>query len=257
MLIKRQVLSAVLPATTIEDTRYYLTGIQILPDGRCVATDGHILLVAKDEHQQDDKEFPSKGMPEFLRSPTEPVVVGREIVAKLIAAMPKRGCIPILEYAQLGTSEGGAVICATDLTAACVVELPADEQQQFLDYARVLPKKDRPELTVHLAVEILEKIIKAAKAIQGSSRSSTGGVVAFRVPTEAQYQGRIPLDHEFTFNESAMCIDDDTICDHEGCGKSKGTHRGEPDGVVMAAVGIDITSSEGIEITGCAMPCRT
>lgn len=255
MLIKRTMLKALLPVVTAEDTRYFLSAIQIRPDGKAVATDGHVLLIAEDGHPEQDAEFPVKGMPEFQGSPIGPVCVPKAVVEKILGAMPKKCTIPIMGYAQIGTIEGGAVIRSTDFTAACVIDLPTDDQQKFPDYARVVPAVDRPELKITLAVNVLKSLIKAVEAIQDGRKSSEGGTITFGLPTAPGCQGKVPLDHGFRFNGAAMCIDDDTLCDHEGCGRRKAAHDGGPDGHVIAAASI-LAKSGGITITGAAMPCR-
>lgn len=50
MIITKQMLQAVLPATEKNDTRYFLNGILVEPDGTCVTTNGHVLLRATQEY---------------------------------------------------------------------------------------------------------------------------------------------------------------------------------------------------------------
>ena len=253
MIIRRETLKALLPITANEDSRYFLQAIQVQPDGRIMATDGHLLLVATDAHPGVDEDFPcSPGTEPFTASPTGSVLIGREIVERILAAMPKKqqryGRMPILETAQLAQGAGDATITATDLTASCRIYLPQDDTR-FPQVQQILDKlQDRPEVTVHLGVPVLELLIKAAKAIGTTT-------IALRVSTDPATQGNLPLDHGFIFNGAASCVDDETTCDHEGCRRTKGKHTGGPNGVTVAEVGVQM-AKDGITLSGVAMPCK-
>jgi hypothetical protein len=255
VIIRREVLKAVLPATTADDTRYMLNGVQIRPDGAVVATDGHVLLIARDSHPQPDEEFPSGGtLPAFTGNPAAPIVVARDLINKLIAAMPKKSSIPILGSVQVSANgDGGAVVSAKDLQVPCTVHVPKEtDGRQFPPYDRVLPADDRPELRVCLAVNVLEALIKAAKAVQGGEKLSTGGTITFALPTEPQHQGKRPAKHEYEESPD-YAGGKDCPCKH--CGKISREHT-EPDGAVLGTIGITINTKNGITVHGVAMPCR-
>jgi hypothetical protein len=255
MIIRRETLKAVLPAVTTDDTLYALHAIQIEPDGRCVATDGHILLIARDKYPQADEDFPVRDVPEFKGNPKQPILLDRTAAEKLIAAMPKKGTIAILGAAQLGTNgDGGAVISATDLQIPCIVHLSKEGQQdrKFPAYERLLPREDRPAVKVTLAVNVLQALIKAATAIQGSRRTPMGGTITFELPTEPQHQGRKPAAHDYDASP-VHCDGDDCPCVH--CGEPRNRHT-EPDGYIIDQIRVTIAGSDDVDVSGVVMPCR-
>ena len=246
MIIRRDALKAVLPATTKDDSRYYLHAIQIEPDGRCVATDGHVLLTAIDRAPFDDTDFPAKGVADYKGNPDKTVSIDAGAIEKLIAAMPKqKKAIPILQAVQLSTNgDGGAVVSATDLDVPCVVHLSDDQAGRFPDWRRLMPRDDRPALKVTLAVNVLQALIKAAQATQR-------GMITFELPTEPQYQGTRPAAHEYEESPD-VCSGPDCPCVQ--CGKVAARHV-ESDGHVINTVRVRI-KGEAIDVDGVVMPCR-
>jgi hypothetical protein len=165
MIIRREALKACLVATDAHETRYNLDAVQVLPDGRLVATDGHLLLVARDKEPMKDEDFPSKDVPAFKGSPKTPVALPKAVVLKLIAAMPKGGTIPILGATQVGTNGNGAYAVATDLETPLVATLPAPDA--FPDWPKVVPPANRKHLTLILTGTMLQQLAKAAAAVNG------------------------------------------------------------------------------------------
>ena len=228
MIIRRETLLAVLPATCEDKGRYYLQAIQVEPDGSIVATDGHILLVAKESGRFPDSEFPTKEpLPTYNGDATVPVMLTTELVAKLIGAMPKKARIPILAACQVGQNGAGTFAAATDLETAIVKHLdPPGEYNRFPDWKRVMPAADRPALHLSLAVEVLEDLIKAAKAIGGRDKGQT---ITFHIPTEHKYHGKVPGPEDPKDRASNGKIEDGIRIEFRG---------------------------SGITVEGVAMPCR-
>jgi hypothetical protein len=167
MLIHRNALSAVLPAAAKDDTSgYSLNGICVEPDGAVAATNGHLLLTARSSRERDDN-YPVKGVPEYRGDPDGRVLINRDDVQRLIKAIPKKTTIPVLEYAQLtkAGNNGHVTIAATDLSSVHVTAVDTSAQASFPNYAKLEPAADRPEVTVTLAIDVLEALIKGAKAI--------------------------------------------------------------------------------------------
>lgn len=220
MIIRREALHAALAATA-EDTRYYLNAVQLEPAAhRVVATNGHVLLIVTDHSPFPDADFPSIAGAEFHGDPAGAILAGADIVRAILSATPKKTSIPILTCAQLGANgtEQSATLAATDLQAPRVATLTNEmDGRQFPQYERAIPKADRPGVRVTLAVDVLEQLIKAAKAIKPGARSHP--MITFDVPTEEQH------------------ID-------------KADHR-----TVTAALGITM-KGDAITVTGAAMPCR-
>jgi DNA polymerase III sliding clamp (beta) subunit (PCNA family) len=183
MIIRREMLQAVLPATTSEEKRYFLDGVQAEPaKHRVVATNGHVLLIATDREPQADADFPIVPSAPFTEDPSS-AFIPSDICKAMIGTMPKKSTIPTLRSAQLSRngSETTATIAATDLQSPRVATLSND--QQFPSYDRVLPAADRPEITLSLSVAVLKTLLDAANAISPKgSRRPTVHTITFGIP---------------------------------------------------------------------------
>ncbi len=171
MIIRRETLNAVLPATASDDSRYFLQGAQFEPaSNRVIATNGHILLMAPDREPFPDDDFPAVPGAAFHGDPA-PIVVPADVIKTMIATMPKRSTLPILHACQLSQngSENTATITASDLTAPRTATINR-EDRQFPAYDHVIPKLDRPSINVCLAVDVLEALCKSAKAVCGKGK---------------------------------------------------------------------------------------
>jgi len=189
MIIRREVLKAVQTATSKDDTRYALGNIQVQPDGACVATDGHVLLVGRDRYPAADEDFPTANLPEFSGDPKAPVLLPADVVTKLIAGTPKRTPIPILQSIRIGVNGGPDKVYAvsTDLQTPTVYAVPTEEQPQFPVWERVIPKERTDTRRIILGVPVLETLLKAAKAAGSTS-------ITFEVPTlEKHYSKQEPI----------------------------------------------------------------
>lgn len=234
MIIRRESLNAVLPATASDDSRYFLQSIQCEPElNRVVSTNGHVLLIATDRDPMKDEDFPTIAGAEFHGNPAKPVLVPADVARSMIATMPKRSSIPILGCAQLSMNgtETTATIAATDLLAPRVATI-RDDNGKFPSYDRVIPKADRAEVQVTLSIEVLETLIKACKAVSGTGKNAKATpAITFSVPI-----GRSDIAIEY----------DPKTGDKMPHGKP---------GAVSAAVGISIKGID-VNVTGVAMPCR-
>ena len=217
MIIKREALATVLPATTFaNDTHgYALTSINVEPSGRLAATDGHICVTVTDVQPFADADFPVQDIPAFHASPAKSVRIPADIAKRLIGAMPKSTPIPILKCAQLSTkgSPETCTIAATDLSAPTAVTL-RDDGKSFPDVDRVLSQTGKGPMTrVSLALPVLETMIKAAKAATAGTKSDP--VIYLDIPTT---EGEVVLS-----------------------------------GIAFSVPG---AIRNGLEVSGVAMPCR-
>lgn len=184
MIIRRETLAAVIPATTADDTRYYLDALCIEPDGRVIATNGHVLLIATDKAPQADADFPSVPGAAFNGTPEGQTLVKSDIIKSLMAVMPKRSTIPILGSIQLsqnGTPQT-ATLVATNLQTPCVATVTREPDVNFPQYERVFPKAPAV-VRIILAVEVLETLIKSAKAIATKNSSPR---ITFDIPANGR-----------------------------------------------------------------------
>lgn len=185
MIIRREVLKAVQAATTKDDTRYALNHIQVQPDGACVATNEHVLLVGRDRYPHDAADYPTANLPEFSGEPTAPVLLPSDVVTKLIAGTQKRTTIPILGAVRIGVNSGPDKVYAvsTDLQTPTVYAVPTEDVPQFPQWQRVIPEGRQNTRTVVLGVPVLETLLKAARAAGSQS-------IMFEVPTEEKHYNK-------------------------------------------------------------------
>lgn len=184
MILRRELLQAVVPATTDkEPARRALASVLVRPDGSALATNGHLLLVATDAHPMPDTDFPVIPGAPFRGSPEQAVQVPTGVIAQLVKAMPKRSPIPILTCVQLSTSENGSgnhTLAATDLDHPVTVTLrPTEDHFPNADRPIETAKQKAEQGTISaiLAVDALEKVCKAAKAVGSDA-------VTFTLPTQ-------------------------------------------------------------------------
>jgi hypothetical protein len=186
MIIRRELLAAALSAVSPSDTRYALGSIQIEPSGRVSATDGHVLITAKQYAPSPDADFPNVTGAPYHGDPSDPVLLPSDLAARLIKATPKKSTIPILQCVQVARngSDHTATITATDLqipTIANVQTTKHPEGRAFPAIDQVLKQSsDATFITVALAVDVLETMIKAAKAISGGKATPS---IQFQIPT--------------------------------------------------------------------------
>ncbi len=169
MIIRREALASALAATTADDTRYFLSSVQIRLNGDVVATDGHIALIVHDNSPMDSADFPIVPGADFHGEPSAPFCVPMDTCRRLIGATQKgKRALPILTGVQVGRNgaEGVTVLAATDLSVPAVAILQPDPNgPRFPDIDRVVPAADSERIRVSLSVPVLEGLIKAAKAI--------------------------------------------------------------------------------------------
>jgi hypothetical protein len=188
MIIRRETLAAVLPAATSDNSRYYLSAVCLEPDGRAIATDGRVLLLATDRSPYPDADFPTIAGAPFHGTPETQTLVDAAIVKSLLSAMPKKATIPILAAVQVSTNGAPttATIVATDLSAPRVATVDSDGRS-FPRYAAVMPSAEQPT-TLCLSVEVLETLIKSAKAV---TRGKGTPAITFRIPANGEKAGAV------------------------------------------------------------------
>jgi hypothetical protein len=248
MIVRREVLNAALAATTADDSRYFLTSIRLEPEhNRAVATDGHILLMLTDSHPFADQDFPQIAGADFNETePTPPFCLPANIAKNMIGALPKKSTIPILCCIRAGRNgdPNKVTIAATDLEASrtAVLHDVIETAQRFPAYDRVIPKDDRPELAVILAVDVLDHLLKAAKAIGART-------IRFGLPLAAKDRETIKIPGKDAIEAKAATETEPATEAQPAIPAS--TKAGD----VNTAVRITM-KNDGITITGAAMPCR-
>ena len=179
MLIRRQLLKAALHAATADDTRYFLDGVHIRPNGTIEATNGHVAYTLTDKCPQPDEDFPTVAGVPAVNGSNRPVLVESAIVTKLINGTAKKTTLPVLNTVRVVYDAAAQVttLAATDLQVPVVVQL-ADSAQPttFPDLAKVQPtflKDDaetRQTVKIALGVELLQSLCRAAGEIHGKDK---------------------------------------------------------------------------------------
>ena len=221
MILKRELLKAVAHAATDDASRFDLTHMQVQPDGRVVATDGHWLLIGKDKYADKDDDFPSAGLPSERKPLSKPALLSTAVIEKLIKAMPKGKLrIPILgavlvaernqepDAAAVSVKEAGEAApiqyaAATDLDVPVVATLNGQDLS-FPAWERVLVKADRPHIKLTLSATLLERLVKAAKDVH-----KINPAVTLEIPTEKQHQtaGAIHSQVRFTLGSDSFEVE--------------------------------------------------
>jgi hypothetical protein len=229
MLLKRCAVEAAIAVTCDDNSRYYLNAIKISPDGAIDATDGMIALQLRGRDPLPDAEYPAKGLPAFVASPTAAFLLPTPAAETLIKATPKKPRIPVLGCLQVGEDADGVYVAATDLESVTVKRIDANDPQaaQYPNFDRVLPAKDRPAIKVILSATLLKDLIAARIASANGDKTIAG--IAFYIPTEDQYQGRKAPTPE--------------------------APDGAPDGELTSAIRVE-WETHHVTVTGAIMPCR-
>mgnify|MGYP001608434969 CR=1 FL=1 len=234
MIIRRETLQAVLPATASGDTRYSLHAINVRPDGTVEATDGHIAIQAREKGRLPDEDFPIvPGVESFHGNPDGNVLIPVDVVKAMLGTMPKKTTLPILHAVQLAKkgTEGAATITATDLQAPRVAKIDPSAAGQYPSIDRVMPAADKPDtVELLLAADVLEVLCKAARAVGAPEKSAKAPILRFVVPFGASDRQKI------------------------------GRHDGQepnvrPLGEVISAVRVTVVGPD-VELTIAAMPCH-
>lgn len=192
MVIRRETIAAALPATANDERRYTLQAVHIEPAtgdraARVVSTNGNVLIIAEESNPIPDADFPIIAGAPFHSTPATPVLVSADIAKRVIKTTPKRVTVPALGCVQISTngSENVITVAATDLGVPTVATVHRDDVGTFPRYERVIPNDDtRETVPVCLAVDVLETLIKAAKAAEHK-------YITFAIPSDAQGRDRI------------------------------------------------------------------
>ncbi len=185
MLIRREVLAAVLPAVTDDDTRYFLSKVQIRPDGEVRATNGNIAILASgvDGYRFPDEDFPTIPGAPFHGDPSGSILVDEPTIKRLIGATDKgKRSLPVLRCVQVSRngSELTSTLSATDLKAPITATIVSEPTENFPELDRVMPAADKADtVALVLGVPVLEALLKAAKAIDTRT-------IRFDVPTDGK-----------------------------------------------------------------------
>jgi hypothetical protein len=170
MIINRLLLASVIPATTADDSRYFLNAIRLEnggPNVAAIATNGHVLIKASAPIvSMPDDEFPACG-PEL--APTHTAMVPKAIAVDLIKATKpgKRNEHKIITGAKIGTDAAGNTIAVTtDLQNVRTFDVSASKDAIFPEYGRVLDSASKHAIAASLilGVPVLRALLAAAEA---------------------------------------------------------------------------------------------
>lgn len=184
-LIRKEILNALVLATTADDTRYFLNGIQITTDedGKLTAqaTDGHMLLRFKGE-SGEVADFPlvrgaklEKASKVLIPTPVAKTLAG--LLSKVKSSLPILGNVLVGSAPRVGADdEDRATLVITNLEEEHVVTVRQGEVDRFPNTAPLWKMRaESPSVEVTLGAEILQRLAAAAKATLSRS-------VQFSVP---------------------------------------------------------------------------
>ena len=183
MLISRNALSiAKVAAADADDPTRGLNVLHVEPDGRVVATNGHLLIVATDRRREPSEDFPSAGLPELAAELPAAVDIPVSVVDRLIKTIPKKQTIPVLGFVNVGVNGDGkqAYAVATDLEYPTIAKLE-QPARRFPDWERVLPKTEDQEIVkLLISADMLADLAKMAATCRAHKHAI--GAVTFEIP---------------------------------------------------------------------------
>lgn len=182
MLIHRNVIKSLHPATASDDTRYALGGIYVDPkSGECVATDGHILVRAAKAAEVSAEEYPGKANGATI-NPSAEVSGLLDANALLDAAKrtPRKPYAPILEHVAVLSR---TAFHATDLSQSTTIT-GQELDGNFPDWRAVISKVPEDANTFTLNADLIATLVKVAKA-QGRKPAC----VTFHVVPKQEHNG--------------------------------------------------------------------
>src|SRR5512145_1436860 len=154
MLIHKHLLQLANAAST-DESRYAINSICVFPDGTVKATDGHILVEAKEFIRGDAKEYPVIEGIDVEHQPDGPVVLHRAAILDALRITPKtRTTLPILgNYMVLANGDGKYKLATTDLDTASIKYIrPIDGD--FPDTEKLYEKHKRPLFRIALGAGV-------------------------------------------------------------------------------------------------------
>ena len=171
---------AVRHAASKDATRFNLNGIHFKADGTTEATDGHILIRVKAETPSGD-EYPSvPGVEASNGEALKEFILPTEAAERAVKSIPKgRQTMPVLSNVGLdvkSTNENGAArFITTDLETTAVTE-GRKIDGEFPKTDQLIPKvADDAEPTFVIDLNLMERIVKAAKEFGGSGKANISG----------------------------------------------------------------------------------
>ncbi len=174
MLLHKAVINALSVAIGDADSRYGLSGIHIDADGVAIATDGSVMLYAREPATIPADEYPSKPTPN-----TAPIDAGGKVAGQTVpigallqAAKHCRGVqsIGALDHVAITPNDTGIRVVAVDRDFAVSDQHVAPVDGTFPAWDRVLPK-GKTTMTVRISARILADLAKAAKYVGGKAAS--------------------------------------------------------------------------------------
>ncbi len=179
MLIHRNVIKSLHPATTSGDHRYGLSGIYVDPESReCLATDGHILIRAAAPTDADVSEFPARINGDDSINPSADVsgLVDADALLTAAKATPRRSPVPITENVAV-TSR--TTLVATDIERSTTITgRDLTDGSRFPDWRKVFTGAPADANSFTLSADLLATLVKVARE-QG--RAKRDAVVTFHV----------------------------------------------------------------------------
>lgn len=185
MLVHKDTLRG-LEALTTDDTRYYLSGIQVVSESPettvSTATNGHALL------RVTEKELPWFEVPENVPVQRGTGIVDLGPLQALVRG--KTGIVPFTEYVGILPANGAPGKAVRVFGPE--VTLPADDHRTFPRTDSIWPKRSDEDLVIGLGIDLLLEVLTAIKtSARKGRRDSRNLCIKLIVPKSASYDGKV------------------------------------------------------------------
>ena len=163
MIIHRSQLRAVQAAG--EDTRYFLNGIAILPDGRVAATNEHFaIVISQPDDGTKEADYPdTTGTIADTPKAERMTLIPTPEVNRMIGAMKGKQGIPILEWAHVKPTNGESGLLLYNSLSSVVTVKASEPDVRFPSIDRVIPPDTKePKASVPFDAKLMRDICDAA-----------------------------------------------------------------------------------------------
>ena len=157
-----------------EKSRYTLDAI-LVTDKATVATNDHYLVWVSVPAQHKAKDFPVIDHAPEVTDEHPPFLLGREDAAKILKALPRKPCIPILECAGVVVKGTQPIVEVTDLDCPQVFR-PRPPEGKFPEWENAMPKEE-PVAQFGVNAAYLAKLAKFAAEVNSADKHTV--VISF------------------------------------------------------------------------------
>jgi hypothetical protein len=159
ILVTPEALEACAIVASDDTSHWQINGVFVHADGRCIATDGHRMLIVP-ASGQDSADYPPGVVPAGHHAPTAGVIVPTAVAlsAAKSAKRYKRG-FPLLRSVAVSVNETHGALSSTDLDSTPRQEFRLPDLQ-YPNFEQSIPQSE-PVLTVSFNADYLREMMVA------------------------------------------------------------------------------------------------